>query len=292
MFEKLKKLPIPVIQRNIKPKVAVLRLSGVISSDGKLGRGLNLAGQAAAINQAFELAELKAVALVINSPGGSPVQSNLIYKRIRALAAEKDVPVYAFAEDVAASGGYMLALAGDEIYADPSSIVGSIGVISAGFGFEKALEKFGVERRVYTAGDNKSSLDPFLPENPEDIERLKKLQLQVHDVFKGMVRERREGKLNGEEKDLFNGEFWAGQDALERGLIDGISDVRTFMREKYGEKIKLVPVSAEKSFWKRGRGIGMESNEQQGALEGLLRHGAKEAMISLEERALWSKFGL
>jgi signal peptide peptidase SppA len=294
LIEKTKKTLQPFLKDRIKPKVAVICLSGVISSDGRLGRGLNLAGVAGAIKQAFELSELKAVALAINSPGGSPVQSNLILKRIRALADEKDIPVYAFAEDVAASGGYMLALAADEIYADPSSIVGSIGVISAGFGFDKAIEKFGVERRIYTAGENKSTLDPFSPEKPEDVERLKRLQLQVHETFKDIVRDRRGDRLKGEDSELFTGEFWAGAEAAEKGLIDGLADMRSFCREKFGDKIKLVPVSQEKSFWKRGRGIGMESEIGSGsnATSGLLRPSAKEAMISLEERSLWSQFGL
>jgi signal peptide peptidase SppA len=288
LTEKIKKRLQPLLKDRIKPKVAVIRLNGVISSDGRFGRGLNLAGAAGAIAQAFELYELKAVAFAINSPGGYPVQSNLIFKRIRALADEKDIPVYAFAEDVAASGGYMLALAADEIYADPSSIVGSIGVISAGFGFDKAIEKFGVERRIYTAGENKSTLDPFSPEKPEDVERLKRLQLQVHETFKAMVRDRRGDKLKGEDSELFTGEFWAGGEAVEKGLIDGLADMRSFCREKFGEKIKLVVISQEKGFWKRGRGIGMGSN----ATSGLLRPSAKEAMISLEERSLWSQFGL
>ncbi|TNE59198.1 MAG: S49 family peptidase [Alphaproteobacteria bacterium] len=291
MFEKIKKLPIPFIQNRVKPKVAVVRLQGAISSGGRLGQGLNLAGVAQALDAAFDIAEVKAVALLINSPGGSPVQANLIHKRVRALSEEKKIPVYAFCEDVAASGGYMLALAADEIFADTSSVIGSIGVISAGFGFTKAIEKLGVERRVYTAGENKSTLDPFLPENPEDVERLKKLQLDVHAFFKDMVRARRGDKLKGEDKELFNGEFWAGEGALERGLIDGIADLRAKMREIYGEKIKLVPVTADKSFWRRGQAGGVSASDK-GSLADLLHQGAEEAMIALEERGLWAKFGL
>ena len=192
------------------------------------------------------MSKVPSVALLVNSPGGSPVQSNLILKRIRQLAEEKDKKVYVFCKDVAASGGYYIALAGDEIYADTSSIIGSIGVISAGFGFEKAIEKLGVERRVYTAGTSKSMLDPFRPENPADVARLKQVQQDVHDAFIGVVKDRRAGKLTGHDDDLFNGSFWSAPKALDLGLIDGVSDVRTKMRELHGDKVRLkvVPISS------------------------------------------------
>ena len=179
------------------------------------------------------------MAVVINSPGGSPVQSHLIFSRIRQLAAEKEKRVYVFCEDVAASGGYFLALAGDEIYADPSSIVGSIGVISAGFGLDKLIDRFGIERRVHTAGKDKGALDPFQPERPEDVARLKDLQRDVHDVFIGIVKERRAGKLEGPEEELFSGAFWSAAKALEYGLIDGIADLRSKMQALHGEKVRL-----------------------------------------------------
>ena len=181
----------------------------------------------------------KAVAIQINSPGGSAVQSMLIYKRIRALAAEKNLKVYVFAEDVAASGGYLLALAGDEIYADPSSIVGSIGVITATFGVNELINRIGVERRVYTAGESKDTLDPFLPEKPEDVERIKALQRDVHQAFIDLVKTRRGAKIDKAGVDLFTGEFWSGGKALELGLIDGLSDLRTKMREIYGDEVRL-----------------------------------------------------
>ncbi len=180
--------------------------------------------------------------MVINSPGGSPVQSHLIFSRIRQLAAEKEKRVYVFCEDIAASGGYFLALAGDEIYADPSSIVGSIGVISAGFGLNKFIDRFGIERRVHASGKDKGALDPFQPERPEDVARLKELQRDVHEVFIGMVKARRGAKLAGPEEELFSGSFWSAAKALEHGLIDGIADLRTKMRALHGDKVRLKAV--------------------------------------------------
>ena len=204
--------------------------------------GAGAGSVAGPIEKAFSLSKLPTVAVVINSPGGSPVQSHLIFSRIRQLAAEKEKRVYVFCEDVAASGGYFLALAGDEIYADPSSIVGSIGVISAGFGLDKLIDRFGIERRVHTSGKDKGALDPFQPERPEDVARLKGLQRDVHEVFIGIVKERRAGKLNGPEEELFSGGFWSAAKALELGLIDGIADLRTKMRELHGEKVRLKAV--------------------------------------------------
>jgi signal peptide peptidase SppA len=189
--------------------------------------GLSLAAVAGPIEKAFSASKLSSVAVLINSPGGSPVQSNLIFKRIRQLAAEKQKRVYVFCEDVAASGGYFLAIAGDEIYADPSSIVGSIGVVSAGFGFDKAIEKLGIDRRVYTAGMSKSTLDPFQPEKPEDVARIKAIQKDIHETFIALVKERRGARLAATDDELFSGAFWSGPKALQLGLIDGISDVRS-----------------------------------------------------------------
>jgi len=218
---------LPILRRFIPaPKVAVVRLTGAIGAGGTLRGGLTLAGLADPLERAFSLPGAKAVALSINSPGGSPVQSALIAQRIRDLAEEKNVKVYAFCEDVAASGGYWLACAADEIYASESSIVGSIGVVSAGFGFPELLRRYGVERRVYTSGERKVILDPFDEEKEEDIARLKAIQEQVHESFKTMVRSRRGQRLKGDEATLFNGDFWVGQSAYELGLIDGIADLR------------------------------------------------------------------
>ena len=274
------------------PVVPVLRLTGAIGMASPLRPGLAIAGLAGPLEKAFSMSRTAAVAVVINSPGGSPVQSALIFRRIRQLAQEKNKRVYVFCEDVAASGGYYIAIAGDEIYADASSIVGSIGVISAGFGFDKAIEKLGIERRIYTSGLSKSSLDPFVAEKPEDVERLKSLQRDVHDVFIGCVKERRAGRLKGADGELFSGAFWSGPRAMEFGLIDGISDVRTKMREVFGDKVRLRVVGTGGggllSRLRRvptlgaGRGIGDDAGI------GL----ADDLIAALETRALWSRFGL
>jgi signal peptide peptidase SppA len=277
------------------PIVPVLRFTGAIGMATPLRPGLSLASVAGAIEKAFSLSKVPAVAVIVNSPGGSPVQSHLIFQRIRALAAEKNKRVHVFCEDVAASGGYFLALAGDEIYADPSSIVGSIGVISSGFGFDKAIEKLGVERRVYTAGLSKSTLDPFLPEKPDDVARLKDLQRDVHDVFISFVKDRRAAKLKGSDAELFSGAFWSATKALDRGLIDGIGDVRTRMRELYGQKISLQVVPAEKSgLLSRFRRIpSLTSHVADLGRRPLQGSSIPEDVISaLEARALWSRFGL
>ena len=272
------------------PLVPVLRFSGPIGMATPLRPGLSLSTSAAAIDKAFSMGGAKAVAIQINSPGGSAVQSMLIYKRIRALAAEKGLKVYVFAEDVAASGGYLLALAGDEIYADPSSIVGSIGVITATFGLNELIAKIGVERRVYTAGKSKDTLDPFLPEKPEDVERIKSLQRDVHAAFIDLVKERRGGKIANAGEDLFTGEFWSGSRALEFGLIDGLSDVRSKMRTLFGEDVRLKLVMPSTSWLRRKRSIFAEA----GAFDfGFLSGGFAADLISaIEARALWSRFGL
>jgi signal peptide peptidase SppA len=257
-----------------------------------LRSGLSIAHAASAIEKAFEMSKCPAVAVIINSPGGSAVQSSLIFRRIRQLAEEKKKKVYTFCEDVAASGGYYLAVAGDEIYADPSSIVGSIGVIFSGFGFDKAIEKLGIERRVYTAGANKDALDPFRPERPEDIERIKAVQRDVHDVFIGIVKERRAGRLTGHDGELFSGAFWSGPKALELGLIDGISDVRSKMRELFGAKVRLKPVPLEKPGLLarlRRSSSGVDSYRE---LTGSRLAIAEDIISAVEARALWSRFGL
>lgn len=273
------------------PVVPVLRFSGPIGMSTPLRPGLSIGHAAAAIERAFELSKTPAVAIVINSPGGSAVQSSLIFRRIRQLAEEKKKRVYVFCEDVAASGGYYLAVAGDEIYADASSIVGSIGVIFAGFGFEKAIEKLGVERRVYTAGVNKDTLDPFRPARPEDIERIKSMQSDVHDAFIGIVKERRAGKLSGPDHELFSGAFWSGPKALEFGLIDGISDVRSKMRELFGEKVRLKAVPLEKGglLGRLRRASSVASYEE---LTSSRLAFADDLISAIEARAMWSRFGL
>ena len=270
--------------REPPPVVAVLRLAGVIGIPTAVRGNLTLANLAASIERAFATRGVKAVALAVSSPGGSPVQSALIHKRIRALAEEKEVPVFAFAEDVAASGGYWLALAADEIYADENSIVGSIGVISAGFGFEGLLERLGVERRVHTQGDKKQLLDPFGPETPADVERLEKLQKEIHESFKTLVRSRREGKLKGSDRELFSGEFWTGREALELGLVDGVGDLRAVMRERFGDKVKLRLMAPERSWLRRRLGLS-EAAGGPGAW-------AVELVAAAEARALWARYGL
>jgi len=263
------------------PLVAVLRFDGVIGARAR--RGVSLRRFAAAIERAFGLRHLAAVALVINSPGGAPAQTQLLYRRIRQLADERAVPVFAFAEDVVASGGYWLALAADEIYAEETTLVGSIGVVSAGFGFAQLLGRFGIERRLHTAGADKSLLDPFLPEEPRDVARLAGLQRDLHDSFKAMVRARRGTKLKGEDATLMSGEVFAGRQALALGLIDGIGDVRGILRERFGATLRLRPVEpARRRFglsflWRRRPDIG---------------DLAADLAARLEERLIWARFGL
>jgi len=273
--------------------VPVLRLSGVIAASGSplSGASLSMATLAGPLERAFSASKLPSVAIIINSPGGSPVQSNLIFRRIRALAIEKKKRVYVFCEDVAASGGYFIAMCGDEIYADPSSIVGSIGVISSGFGFNKALEKLGVDRRVYTAGLSKSTLDPFLPEQPEDVERLKALQRDVHDVFIGVVKERRGALLKGADAELFSGAFWSGPRALDHGLIDGISDLRTKMREVHGDKVKLRVMPLGGSGWLSWL-RRVPAFDTIGGHTGAELIDPQRAISAIEARLLWSRYGL
>src|SRR5499426_4140094 len=233
------------------PVVPVVRLSGVIGFSTPLKPGLTLATCARSLERAFAVRRARAVALMINSPGGSPVQSHLIFKRVRALAEEKGIPVIAFVEDVAASGGYMIACAADEIVADNSSTVGSIGVVGGSFGFHRLLDKIGVERRLYTAGDHKAMLDPFLPEKPEDVQRIKAIQKDVHENFIALVKERRGSKLKGSEESLFSGEFWTAQKAIDLGLADRTGDLRSTLRERFGEKVHTPLISAERSLFGR-----------------------------------------
>lgn len=269
--------------------IPVVRLKGMIADGGgRFQQTLSLASAAGPLQRAFTMKQAPAVAISVNSPGGSPVQSRLIYRRIRDLAEEHNKPVLVFTEDVAASGGYMIAVAGDEIIADPSSIVGSIGVISASFGFVEALEKLGIERRVYTAGENKSTLDPFKPAREEDIEHLKSLQLDVHEVFKDVVRERRGDKL-ADDPDIFTGRFWAGGKAQELGLVDHLGDMRSFLKDRFGDKTEMKLITPPRGLFGR-RGFAMEFDER---MTSSLSHGAANGMISaLEERGLWGRYGL
>ena len=264
-----------------RPRVSVVRLAGAIGLPWSVhGGGLSIGSTFAALERAFRPNNLKAVALAINSPGGSAVQSSLIAKRIRALAGERNVPVLAFVEDIAASGGYWLATSGDEIYADESSIIGSIGVITAGFGFVDLLRRIGVERRVHTAGPRKAMLDPFRAEQAEDVTRQQALQEEIHENFKAQVRARRGSRLRGDEADLFGGEVWTARSALDRGLIDGIGDLRTIIRGRYGDKVRLVPVTPRRSWLRRRFGLGVS----QWWLE--------EVLSTVEERELWGRYGL
>ncbi|MCK9908934.1 S49 family peptidase [Microbacteriaceae bacterium K1510] len=269
------------------PVVPVVRLSGVIGVTTPLRPGLMLANVARTLERAFEVRNARAVALIINSPGGSPAQSHLIFRRIRDLAAEKKIPVLVFIEDVGASGGYMLACAGDEIICDPFSIVGSIGVVGGSFGFVGLMDKLGVERRLYTSGDRKATLDPFLPEKPEDVARIKALQKDIHEHFIALVKERRGTKLKGEDQTLFSGEFWAAQAAIEFGLADRIGDLRTTLRARYGEKVRTPLIEAERSLLGRKlSGVGLAK-----LVAG--ERGLADDMISaLETRAVWSRYGL
>jgi signal peptide peptidase SppA len=270
--------------------VPVVRLSGVIGAVTPLRPGMSLAGVARVLERAFSVRNAKAVALVINSPGGSPVQSRQIYLRIKQLAAEKKLPVLVFVEDVAASGGYMIACAGDEIFCDPSSIVGSIGVVGGSFGFQEAIKRLGIERRLYTAGAHKAMLDPFLPENPDDVAKLKALQREIHQIFIALVKESRGARLKGADDTLFTGEYWAGESSIALGLADGIGDIRSTLRARYGDKVRT-PVIAQPTGLLSGL-LGRKSPGagQLSAMESMA--GLPDELISaIETRAIWAKFG-
>jgi serine protease SohB len=271
------------------PVVPVVQVSGIIGFSTPLKPGVTLAGVARQLDRAFAMRHAVAVALVVNSPGGSPVQSHLIYRRIRALSAEKKLPVIAFAEDVAASGGYMVACAADDIICDTSSIVGSIGVVGGSFGFAKLMDKLGIERRLYTSGEHKAMLDPFLPEKPEDVERLKEVQREIHEDFIQLVKDSRGARLNGPEKDLFSGEYWTGRRAIELGMADAIGDLRTTLRARFGDKVLTPLVAPERSFLGRSRpGIAT------GGLDRLLQRVdlAEDIVSALESRMIWARYGL
>ena len=270
---------LPARWRISTPIIHVVRLEGPIMAERGLRPALSGKALDPVLRKAFRKG-IAGVALAINCPGGSPVQSAIIARRIRALAAEHKIPVYAFCEDVAASGGYWLACAADEIHADENSIVGSIGVISMGFGFPEALAKLGIERRVHTAGESKSQNDPFQPEKKEDVARLEAVLEEMHQSFKALVRERRAGKLKGDEKELFSGAFWTGRKGLDLGLVDGLGHMHEILKRKFGEKVELRLISAPQGWGLRRIGLASASDLPEAALE------------TLERRAWWSRFGL
>src|SRR6202162_942554 len=281
---------VPARLRRGAAVVPVVRLSGLIGAVTPLRPGMSLAGVARLLERAFSTKNAKAVALVINSPGGSPVQSRQIYLRIRQLAAEKKLPVLVFVEDVAASGGYMIACAGDEIFCDPSSILGSIGAVGGSFGFHEVIHEGGIERRLYTAGAHKAMLDPFLPENPDDVARVKALQREIHAIFIALVKQSRGTRLKGADDVLFTGEYWAGETSVSLGLADAIGDLRSTLRARYGDKV-LTPLIAPST----GLLSGLLGRKSAGAgtlgeLDGIA--GLPDEVISaLESRAIWAKFG-
>ena len=274
--------------RRPPPVVTVVRLAGVIGQSGMFGARINMETVGPALQRAFRQPGLKAVALEINSPGGSPAQSALIHNRIRALAAERDVPVMAFVEDVAASGGYWLATAADEIFVDENSILGSIGVVYSGFGLHEAIGKLGVERRLYTAGEKKSLLDPFLAASPDDLDRLRRLQEGFHDNFKERIRARRGARLAESDPDLFSGEFWLGRKAIGLGLADGIGDIRSVLRERYGRKVVMRKIGRPRGWLARRLRPGLllaGDGEEAGSLAG-------DFLGAIEARLWWSRYGL
>ncbi|MDA9710107.1 S49 family peptidase [Candidatus Pelagibacter sp.] len=260
-----------------KKIIAHIKLNGVIGNVGKFRQGIDFAGQEEIIKKAFSLKKALCVAISVNSPGGSPVQSHLIYSFIRQQAKKNKKKVIVFAEDVAASGGYLISCAGDEIYANSSSIIGSIGVIYSSFGFTELIKKIGVERRVHTAGKNKSTLDPFLEEKNEDIERLKKIQLDLHKDFIDVVERSRGGKLNKSEVELFSGEFWSGNKAKNLGLVDGIGNTHEVLKEKFGEDVVIKKFEKSKSW------LSQKLSSSNNQLDQLVN--------ILDEKSIWQRYG-
>jgi signal peptide peptidase SppA len=289
LIDRLKEF-LPARLRRGVATVPVVRLSGTIGAVTPLRPGMSLAGVARTLERAFATRNAKAVALVINSPGGSPVQSRQIYLRIRQLAAEKKLPVLVFVEDVAASGGYMLACAGDEIFCDPSSILGSIGVVGGSFGFQELIKKIGVERRLYTAGAHKAMLDPFKPEDPDDVARVKALQGEIHAIFIALVKQSRGSRLKGADEVLFTGEYWAGETSVSLGLADAIGDLRSTLRNRYGDKVKtpvIAPATGILSGLLGRKSAGASALSRLDGIGGL----PDEVISALETRAIWAKFG-
>ena len=261
-----------------KKIVCHIRLTGVIGNAGKFKQGIDFSGQEEIINKAFSIKKAQCVAITINSPGGSPVQSHLIYNFIRNKAKKNNKKVLVFAEDVAASGGYLIACAGDEIYANASSIIGSIGVIYSSFGFTELIKKIGVQRRVHTAGKNKSTLDPFLEEKQEDIERLKNIQLDLHKEFIQVVEKSRGSKLKKSETELFSGEFWSGSKAKDLGLIDGTGDLDQILKEKFGENVIIKKFEKSKGWLSKKLSSSNENIDQ--------------LVNILDEKSIWQRYGL
>lgn len=295
-LETMKRLRRALPRWLVRPEavVPVLRLTGLIGFSTPLRPGLTLAACARAFDRAFAYRRPAAIALSINSPGGSAAQAHLIFKRLRALATAKGVPLLAFVEDVAASGGYMIACAADEIIADENAIVGSIGVVGGSFGFSRLMEKVGIERRLYTSGPRKAMLDPFLPENPDDVARLKSLQREIHENFIALVRQSRGSRLREDETDLFSGEYWTGRRALALGLVDSIGDLRSVLRARFGDEVATPLVTGSRSLL--GRPVPGVAAPRGGMLGGetpLSRPTLAEDWIStLEARALWARYGL
>ena len=264
------RLPVPF--RKSRPQVAVVRLSGIIGGGGRAA-SLTDATLAGTLERAFSRRKPDAVAIVINSPGGSPVQSSLISARMRRLADEKKIPLFAFVEDLAASGGYWLAAAADEIWVDPMSVVGSIGVISASFGAHDFIQRYGIERRVYTAGTSKSMLDPFRPENPDDVARLKGILEDIHGGFIDHVKTRRAGKLD-ETADLYNGNVWVGARAVSVGLVDGTGHLIPKMKERFGDEVRFLAYGP-----------------RRGLLQRIGATGTDAVLSAVEERMMFARFG-
>ena len=272
------------------PQVAVIKLTGVIAASSSLRKGLNLQSIETHLYDAFSNKRTTAVALVLNSPGGSPVQSDLIQKRVRDLGREFKKPIYVFCEDVAASGGYWIALAGDEIYANASSIIGSIGVVSAGFGFKEAIGKLGIERRIYSTGPNKGMLDPFEDEDPKHVQRLKNLQEEIFTLFREWVLSQRGSKLKGAHEELFSGAFWTGVKAKELGLIDGLGELRGIMQDRFGEDVLFKNYAPKTGILSK---LGLGSESVSGISKDFtINSMLPDAMEWIEQRATWGRFGL
>ncbi len=291
MLEKIRTL-IPRRWRSDAPIIPVVRMSGAIAAGGSQFRpSLSIASTAALLERAFDVKQAPAVAIIINSPGGSPVQSRLIYKRIRDLAKEKDKKVLIFVEDAAASGGYMIACAGDEIIADPCSVIGSIGVVAATFGFSDAISRIGVERRVYTAGVSKVSLDPFQKEKKEDVAKLNELLADMHQVFINLVKEGRGARL-ADNPDIFNGQYWLAEKSLALGLIDSIGDIRSVIKTRYGEKAELKLISTPRGFLGRRASMPAVSFMAETNLSQIGAGLADETLARVDEQTLWARIGL
>ena len=269
-----------------KKIIPVVHMSGIIGNIGGLRNGITISSIENLLEKAFKIKNSAAVAILINSPGGSPVQSSLIYKRIKKLAKKKKSKVIFFIEDVAASGGYYIACAGDEIYADENSIVGSIGVIYTSFGFDKLIKKYGIERRIFTTGKYKSILDSFQKQKLSDVKKLKSIQMEIFKNFKDVVLKSRSKKINKQSKNIFSGSFWVGKEAIKLGLVDGIGDLKTVMEKKFGEKIKYIPIKPKKSFLK---GILSKSFYSRDLVD--TKKIIHDMMAYMESRNIWGRYG-